>query len=196
MAAVRKRGDLNNDGVTNAADIDNLGANFGNTAWKYDFDVSGWPTPNGANRQDADVLIRTIFETDYGDSDLNGRIDFDDYSHIDSGFNNHLAGWANGDFDGNGHIDFDDYALIDLSFNTHAGALARAMAYLDGSDRSERGMSTPELRLVEQHLAEFGLGYANAFLSAVPEPSSADAPGDSAAATTLAVIRGTLLYVR
>jgi len=171
VAAVLKRGDLNNDGVTDAADIDHLATNFGNSAWKFDLDVDGWPTPSGADRQDADVLIRTIFETDYGDSDLNGIIDFDDYSHIDNGFNNSSHGWANGDFDGNGIIDFDDYSLIDFAFNHQGDSVRRAMAYLDGSDPSDRGMNTPALQLLKEHLAQFGPGYANGFLSAVPEPT-------------------------
>ncbi|MBC8108914.1 MAG: hypothetical protein H7Z14_20180 [Anaerolineae bacterium] len=173
VAAVLKRGDMNNDGSTNAADIDHLHASFGNADWRYDLDVDGWPTPSGADRQDADVLIRTIFETDYGDSDLNGIVDFDDYSHIDNGFNNSNTGWANGDFDGNGIVDFDDYSLIDFVFNTQGRGLARAIAYLDGSDPSSAGMNTPSLLLVQQHREQFGPGYANSFLSAVPEPSSA-----------------------
>ena len=70
--AVLRRGDMNDDGFTNAADIDHLYASFGNTAWRYDLDVDGWPTPSGADQQDVDVLVRTIFETDYGDADLNG----------------------------------------------------------------------------------------------------------------------------
>ncbi|MBC8106345.1 MAG: family 43 glycosylhydrolase [Anaerolineae bacterium] len=52
-----------------------------------------------------------------GDSDFNGIVDFDDYAHIDNGFNNGSTGWANGDFDNNGIVDFDDYSLIDNSFN-------------------------------------------------------------------------------
>jgi len=171
-AAVLKRGDLNQDGVTDVADIDDMGQHFGNTTWRYDLDVDGWPTPTQADRQDADVLIKTIFETNYGDSDLNKTINFDDYAHIDNGFNNGLGGWANGDFDGNGVINFDDYALIDLAFNQQGNSLARAMAYLDGGDPSGRGMDGVALGLVKQHLADFGPGYANSFLNAVPEPGS------------------------
>ncbi|MBC8107446.1 MAG: hypothetical protein H7Z14_12710 [Anaerolineae bacterium] len=62
-----------------------------------------------------DVLLRYTF---YGDTDLNGVVDFDDYSRIDAGFNNNRTGWVNGDCDYNDVIDFDDYSLIDLAFNT------------------------------------------------------------------------------
>src|SRR5262249_26479124 len=75
-AAVLRRGDMNIDGQTNAADIDYLYAHGGNNAWRYDLDVDGWPTPSGADQQDVDVLVRTIFRTNYGDADLNGQIDF------------------------------------------------------------------------------------------------------------------------
>jgi hypothetical protein len=172
VAAVLKRGDLNQDGVTDVNDIDDMGQHFGNTTWRYDLDVDGWPSPTQADRQDADVLIKTIFETNYGDSDLNKTINFDDYAHIDNGFNNGLAGWANGDFDGNGVINFDDYALIDLAFNQQGNTLPRAMAYLDGGDPSMRGMDGSALKLVRHHLADFGPGYAQSFLNAVPEPGS------------------------
>jgi hypothetical protein len=173
VAAVLKRGDLNQDGVTNVADIDHMGQSFGSTLWRYDLDVDGWPTPSPADRQDADVLIRTIFETEYGDADLNGQINFDDYARIDNGFNNSLAGWSNGDFDGNGAINFDDYALIDLAFNSQLGSLPRAISFLNGDDPSGHGMNaTPGLKLVQDHFADFGAGYANAFLTAVPEPAS------------------------
>jgi hypothetical protein len=63
----------------------------------------------------SDVLLRY---TMHGDADLNGVVDFDDYSRIDQGFNNHKTGWVNGDFDYNNVVDFDDYSLIDFAFNT------------------------------------------------------------------------------
>ena len=63
--------------------------------------------------------------TYYGDSDFNGKVNFDDYVRTDNGFNNHLSGWLNGDFDQNGQVNFDDYVLIDLAFNTQGGTLGR-----------------------------------------------------------------------
>ena len=62
-----------------------------------------------------------------GDTDGNGLVNFDDYARIDSGFNNHTNGWANGDFNYDGMINFDHYALIDQSFNTQgAGSSPRS----------------------------------------------------------------------
>ncbi|MBC8109245.1 MAG: PEP-CTERM sorting domain-containing protein [Anaerolineae bacterium] len=132
------------------------------------------PTPgatfNGLTVADTDVLVKFTY---YGDTDFNGLVDFYDYSRIDAGFNNNRTGWFNGDVDSNGIVDFDDYSLIDQAFNTQSGTLRRAMSYLDGSDRSDAGMDTPQLQLVMQHLGQFGEQYAAGFLASVPEPTSA-----------------------
>ena len=71
---------------------------------------------------DTAVLVKYTY---YGDSDFNGRVNFDDYVRTDSGFINHKTGWTNGDFDGNGQVNFDDYVLIDLAFNTQGSPLRR-----------------------------------------------------------------------
>jgi hypothetical protein len=120
--------------------------------------------------QNSDLLVKYTY---YGDADLNGQVNFDDYSRIDAGFNNARTGWFNGDFDYSGGVDFDDYSLIDNAFNTQSGTLRRAITYLDGGDRSDQGMNTPALQLVMDHFAQFGQPYANGFLNAVPEPTSA-----------------------
>jgi len=75
-------------------------------------------TFHGRSVSALDVLVDYTY---YGDTDLNGVINFDDYARLDAGFNNHRTGWFNGDFDLNGVINFDDYALIDYAFNTQSG---------------------------------------------------------------------------
>ena len=77
-------------------------------------------TFNGLQINNTSIIIKYTY---YGDADFNGRVNFDDYVRIDSGFNNHKIGWTNGDFDGNGQVNFDDYVLIDLAFNTQGPAL-------------------------------------------------------------------------
>ncbi|CAN5545476.1 hypothetical protein BH09PLA1_BH09PLA1_14100 [soil metagenome] len=118
---------------------------------------------------DNDVLVKYTW---YGDTDFNGVVNFDDYSRTDSGFNNNRTGWLNGDFDANGVVNFDDYSLIDLAFNTQSGSLRRAIAFMEGSDRSNRDMQSLSLQLVQEHFARFGEAYATSFLNAVPEPAS------------------------
>jgi hypothetical protein len=108
-----------------------------------------------------------------GDTDLNGQIDFDDYTFLDFGFNTGGSDWFHGDFDYNGQVDFDDYIWIDLGFNTQNGTLRRALAYLSGEDRNVSSMDDAALLKVVEHSARFGAGYASHFLAAAPEPSVA-----------------------
>ncbi|MBC8106858.1 MAG: hypothetical protein H7Z14_09740 [Anaerolineae bacterium] len=126
-----------------------------------------YTTFSGQNVNDTCVLVKYTW---HGDTDLNGVVDFDDYSRIDAGFSNNRTGWFNGDVDYNGIIDFDDYSLIDMAFNTQSGTLRRALSYLDGGDRSGDGMDSPALKVVEDHFERFGDAYASSFLAAVPEP--------------------------
>jgi len=127
---------------------------------------------NGAAFDDFDVAATDtlVKYTWYGDTDFNGKVNFDDYVRTDNGFNNHLSGWLNGDFDGNGAVNFDDYVLIDLAFNTQSGTLRRALAYLmdPGSEPSD-----PAVRKLADHAARFGGEFTEHFLAAVPEPGSA-----------------------
>jgi len=77
-------------------------------------------TFDGQAIDDTAILVKYTY---YGDTDFNGRVNFDDYVRTDSGFNNHKTNWFNGDFDGNGQVNFDDYVLIDLAFNTQGTTL-------------------------------------------------------------------------
>lgn len=137
------------------------------------FSLYGAGAPFEGESIDATAVL--IKYTWYGDSDFNGVVNFDDYSRTDSGFNTGGSDWLHGDFDFNGVVNFDDYSLIDLAFNTQSGTLRRALAFLDGNDRSDRGMDEPALRIVEQHFVQFGQPYATSLLAAVPEPVSATA---------------------
>jgi len=77
-------------------------------------------TFDGAALDDTAILVKYTY---YGDTDFNGKVNFDDYVRTDNGFNNHLGSWMNGDFDGNGSVNFDDYVLIDLAFNSQGTVL-------------------------------------------------------------------------
>jgi hypothetical protein len=131
--------------------------------------ATGTSTFDGSTVASSNVLVKYTW---YGDTDFNGRVNFDDYVRVDNGFNNHLNGWLNGDLDFNGVVNFDDYVLIDLAFNTQTGTLGRALSYLDGSDGSTASMNDPALRRVVQHAGQFGDAYARSFLAAVPEPAT------------------------
>src|SRR3954454_4978409 len=155
IAAARNGGTWNQPGITSssakaqASHATTLGV-LGGAEFKS---VAGaLATFNGFSVADGDTLVKYTW---YGDTDFNGRVNFDDYVRTDNGFNNHLSGWLNGDFDGNNTVNFDDYVLIDLAFNTQSGTLGRALGFLGGSDSSRNGMSDPALRQVQQHLSEF-----------------------------------------
>jgi T5SS/PEP-CTERM-associated repeat protein len=116
---------------------------------------------------DGDTLMKYTY---YGDTDFNGKINFDDYVRIDVGFNNHLSGWMNGDFDGNGVVNFDDYVLIDLAFNTQGQTLSRGM---------EQGGAE-----VHRDLVSCISGGDATTLRAIPEPTIASLLGCALLAAT------------
>ncbi|CAN5586273.1 hypothetical protein BH09PLA1_BH09PLA1_26980 [soil metagenome] len=173
ISSARNSGSWNGSGITSSV------AAVANPKNKTLGTITGaqFHTAQGANQlfdgftvANSDILVKFTY---YGDADLNGVVNFDDYSRIDSGFNSGGSTWFQGDFDYNNQVNFDDYSLIDNAFNTQSGSLRQAIAYLDGSDRNDSHMDTPALELVVEHFAQFGEGYAQGFLNAVPEPTSA-----------------------
>jgi hypothetical protein len=71
-----------------------------------------------------DVLVKYTW---FGDADLNGVVNSNDYFQIDTGFLAHRTGWINGDFDYNGVINSNDYFVIDNAF-LHQGGVTLAPA--------------------------------------------------------------------
>jgi Subtilase family len=59
-----------------------------------------------------DVLIKYTY---YGDANLDGVVNGDDYTLTDNGFNTFLSNWVNGDFTYQGSVGAADYMLIDNS---------------------------------------------------------------------------------
>ncbi len=92
-----------------------------------------------------DVLIKYTY---FGDANLDGIVNGDDYTLIDNGFNNGLAGWHNGDFNYDGAINGDDYTLIDNAFNTQGPALTAASALLTPAVRYIKEPNLLTLRTV------------------------------------------------
>jgi autotransporter-associated beta strand protein len=86
----------------------------------------------------------------YGDTDLNGKLNADDYVRIDRGRALGLTGWNNGDVNYDGVINTADYMLIDKAFVASG---------------------VPHEALLAQREAEFGSEYVSALIASVPEPS-------------------------
>jgi hypothetical protein len=72
------------------------------------------------------VLVKTTY---YGDHDLDGDVDADDYAAIDAGFAQSLAGWFNGDNDfSGGRPNSDDYFRMDQAFSGQGAPLGAPSA--------------------------------------------------------------------
>ncbi len=112
------RGDLNNDSLTDASDIDMLRLQFGSTDWLYDLDVNGL-----TDSDDEVVLLENIFKTTYGDVDLDGDVDQQDLD-IAMQYNGVTGtGWATGDMNNDGTTGFEDMQIILANFTAILGDL-------------------------------------------------------------------------
>jgi hypothetical protein len=67
------------------------------------------------------VLVKYTY---FGDANLDGVVNGDDYTLIDNGFNSQLTGWINGDFDYNNSVNASDYLQIDNAFNAAPQSLS------------------------------------------------------------------------
>ncbi len=67
---------------------------------------------DGRSVVSSDVLVKYTY---YGDANLDGIVNGDDYSLIDYGYIAGLSGWANGDFTYQPAVNGSDYTLIDLA---------------------------------------------------------------------------------
>jgi hypothetical protein len=108
-------GDFNNDGTTNATDIDALSDHYGSSDLWYD--VSGDGVVGSADSND---LIHTLLATDYGDANLDHKVDLEDYNILVANFNK-VGGWAKGDFNGDDWVTFADYQILEAAFGFGTG---------------------------------------------------------------------------
>lgn len=112
-AMIVRRGNINNQNGTDAADIDALYSQFSATGdiWRPDLNVDGQ-----VSQPDVDTLVRTILRTEYGDANLDQRVDIDDFGILASNFNL-SGGWSLGNFDGVNGVGIDDFASLASHFN-------------------------------------------------------------------------------
>jgi glucose/arabinose dehydrogenase len=120
-------GDVNRSNTRTATDIDQTFASRTAPAASrlYDFNNNGTValTP-GATNSDIDYLIHELFDTEYGDANLDRSVDFDDLLALAQNYN--LAGfpsWALGNFDGSGSIDFEDLLVLAQNYGFGTGGL-------------------------------------------------------------------------
>ncbi len=99
-------GDTNFSSTWDAADIDELAANLGSNSTFFDVDRDG----GNADQQDFDAIVRDVFETEFGDANLDQRISIADLDALGTNFSQ-AGGWAQGDFNGDGQV-----SIVDLDF--------------------------------------------------------------------------------
>ncbi len=119
-----KAGDFDQDFSIGAADIDALFAAIGSENPDAGFDLNN---DMSVDQFDADFLVQSILGTQYGDANLDGRVDGDDFRVLKTHLNL-SGGWAMGDFNGDGVIDVLDYGLFrsNFGFGIEAGEVGSA----------------------------------------------------------------------
>ncbi|HEY7087847.1 MAG TPA: dockerin type I domain-containing protein [Tepidisphaeraceae bacterium] len=103
-----RRGNVNGDGATNSLDIDYLYHHFGSTSWSLDMAADG----GEAGQSDVDAMVHHVFLTEYGDADLNGKVDQTDLGILAMHWQSTGAGWSVADFSGDGVVDVTDLDLL------------------------------------------------------------------------------------
>ncbi|MEX2186265.1 MAG: LamG-like jellyroll fold domain-containing protein [Pirellulales bacterium] len=114
------RGDFDLDNDVDADDVDLLFAAIASGAHDtfYDLTADGLVTFD-----DAADLVRNVLGTEFGDANLDGRVDRADASIVGRNFG--YAGgpaWARGDFDGDGQVALLDVATLQANMNFAAPA--------------------------------------------------------------------------
>jgi hypothetical protein len=111
-------GDFEPDGDVDAADIDLLlhaaQGSVPPALAKFDLSrnniVNSTPTPNGVN-SDADIWVRLLKHTEYGDTNLDRKVDVADLGTLATNWQA-AGGWALGDFNGSGTVEVGDLGLL------------------------------------------------------------------------------------
>lgn len=115
------RGDVNADNKLDSHDIDALFALMGRSAAAWNGDAAEFARADldadaTISRADADILIRDVLGTEYGDFDLNRKVDFADFLSLAANFGRTSVGWSQGDSNGDGEVDFSDFLALAAVF--------------------------------------------------------------------------------
>ncbi len=114
-ALLARRGDINQDGQTDADDINALFGLLGSTDWFNDIDASGV-----VDQDDIAAMLTTIFETSPGDLNLDGFVGLDDLDTLLANWNQTIApglAYQSGDSNGDGFVGLTDLDVILNNWN-------------------------------------------------------------------------------
>jgi alpha-amylase len=129
-AAITRRGDVNQSGTTNAADIDFLFTKLNQSNWYADLNADGVVTMS-----DADRLVIQVFNTQYGDTNLDGRVDRLDLDALAASFGQQgsTLSWTQGELNGDDIVDLQDFFALGANWGFGvAGGLAPELVSVGG----------------------------------------------------------------
>ena len=106
-----KRGDVNQDGLTNSVDVSALYATFSQSDWQSDLNADG-----AVSLADVATLVTEVVRTGYGDFNLDRRVDGVDFLTWQRHTGLAGARFDQGDADLNGVIDGADLAILRNAF--------------------------------------------------------------------------------
>ncbi len=108
-------GDATLDGQLSASDIDAVYSAIGegNTSIQFDINNDG-----AVDLDDPNKLVQCVFNTEFGDLNLDGRVAFDDFLVLSANFGKDEPGlgWVDGDLDGNKQVNFMDFLKLSANF--------------------------------------------------------------------------------
>ena len=84
-----------------------------------------------------------------GDANLDGKLNVDDYGHIDSSIPIGLTGWFNGDFNYDGKINVDDYGIIDFNIGIQGPPFSGAAAAIVLANSTRQPTNDLSPRMIE-----------------------------------------------
>ncbi len=145
-------GDVNADGNVDALDIDAVHSAIRAQSTEPGFDLNG---DGNVSKADSEMLVYDLIGTKYGDTNLDGFVDFFDHSMLFQSIFTNDAGWSGGDFNGDGFTDVLDFNLWntsrDVGFQTIQPTSGEIEGVLSGND----GVSEVDrLKLVDAIFAD------------------------------------------
>lgn len=72
---------------------------------------------NEEQQVNQDDLVTDILLTRFGDADVDGGVDHDDFFRLAVSFGSEIRDWSQGDFDGNGVVNFSDFTTLSNNFD-------------------------------------------------------------------------------
>lgn len=120
FVVIRNPGDPDANGKAEASDIDALSDVVNADSNDLSFDLTD---DDLVNQDDRTEWVTNVATTFFGDTDLNGAVEFGDFITLSNNFGA-AGGWAEGDNDGNGMIEFGDFIALSNNFGQTSGGVA------------------------------------------------------------------------